>query len=49
MTVASGETHSIRLRLTDGEGSADIFGGHFETIVAQRRQEADEFIEASRR
>ena len=43
VTVASGETHSIRLRLTDGEGSADMFGGPFDTIVARRRQEADEF------
>jgi len=43
VTVASGETHSIRLRLTDGEGSADMFGVPFDTIVAQRRQEANEF------
>ena len=35
--------HSFRLRLSDREGSSDLFAAHFDDYVAARRLEADEF------
>jgi len=50
LTVAPGESATIRLRLTDARGSsptvregAKVFGKEFENVFATRQQEADEF------
>ncbi len=47
LSVAPGETATVRLRLTDKDPAAvtgeEIFGAEFEHIFATRRREADEF------
>jgi hypothetical protein len=41
LTLAGGESRTLRLRLRDSDGAA--FGGEFESVMAARRREADEF------
>ncbi len=43
LTIPAGETSSIRLRLTNTDSKADLFGREFERTFAKRREEADEF------
>ena len=53
ISVAAGETQTIRLRLTTTApkslakaypgGKKGLFGAHFDSVLAARRQEADEF------
>ena len=45
LTIAPGETGSLRLRLHGGTGPADL-GEGFTAIMEQRRREADEFYAA---
>lgn len=44
--VQPGETVTVRLRLSDGEGPADPFGADFGQTLETRRAEADEFYAA---
>jgi hypothetical protein len=41
--LGPGESTVVRLRLTDGELRGSPFGKRFDALVAQRREEADEF------
>ncbi|MBV9928200.1 MAG: glucosidase [Acidobacteria bacterium] len=43
LTVAPGETVTVRLRLTDGAAAAETFGEEFDRTFEARRREADEF------
>jgi hypothetical protein len=43
MTIESGETHTLQLRLTDQDATDALLGSGFNHIFAQRREEADEF------
>jgi hypothetical protein len=43
MTIESGETHTLQLRLTDRDATDALLGSGFNHILAQRREEADEF------
>ena len=51
LTIAPGQTATIRLRLTDdstsggGPGAVDLFGRKFDRVFADRIREADEFYE----
>jgi hypothetical protein len=55
LTVAPGESSTVRLRLADGElarpGATDghraLWGADFEELLARRRAEADEFYEVA--
>jgi hypothetical protein len=44
LTVPSGQTWEIRLRLSHGGGGAPDLGADFTSVVAQRAREADEFF-----
>jgi hypothetical protein len=45
LTIASGETKTVRLRLSDLPNLVDSLGQPFDTTFATRRQEADEFYQ----
>ena len=49
LTLAPGESATVRLRLTDivpnGDGPARVLGREFDQMFVQRRQEADEFYD----
>jgi len=42
-TLRAGETHTVRVRLTDFPPGGDPFGRAFDALVERRRREADEF------
>ena len=44
--VQPGQTVTVRLRLSDGDGPADPFGPDFDHTLERRRSEADEFYAA---
>ena len=53
LSVAGGASQTIRLRITDavrsiapGAASRDLLGASFDTVMAARRREADEFYES---
>jgi hypothetical protein len=43
LTIAPGETKTVRLRLCDDPELAEPFGANFDTILGDRTREADEF------
>jgi mannosylglycerate hydrolase MGH1-like protein len=43
LSLAAGEAATVCLRLTDAPPAAEPFGEPFETVLEQRRREADEF------
>lgn len=47
LTIAAGQTHVIRLRLSQKVGSVKaVFGDQFDETLRQRREEADEFYDS---
>jgi hypothetical protein len=46
ISLASGETETVRLRLLDTSSRGELFGGAFDHIFAGRQREADEFYAA---
>lgn len=44
--VQPGQTITVKLRLTAGDGPSDPFGADFDATLATRRAEADEFYDA---
>jgi hypothetical protein len=43
LTVAPGKCETVRVRLTPGTSSGDVFSQRFDEIMQSRRREADEF------
>jgi len=45
LSIESGETRTVRLRLSDAENLQEPFGDPFETALIQRKKEADAFYD----
>jgi hypothetical protein len=43
LTIGTGETSVVRLRLTNSAGSPSVFDAEFDRVFADRQREADEF------
>jgi hypothetical protein len=45
LNIESGQTQTVRLRLSDSENLQEPFGEQFEAVFTQRKEEADEFYD----